>query len=178
MPSGLLEALKESERLDLFKFLTQLGKPGDYDASKGGVARLWQVAAAAHTDMQKDEAAWMTGKFPAKKTTSLLTLVDGRLVADDLKATLAQIGFWESAVGVFVATQFQATKEGAGAFKREGGAKAEVFIDGKAVKVAKDGSFTAGLTAGPHTLVLRLDPQALPESVRVKSGDVNFAAGL
>lgn len=178
MPAGLLEALKENERLDLFKFLTLLGKPGDYDASKGGVARLWQVAAAAHTDMQKDEAAWMSGKFPAKKTTPLISLVDGRLVADDLKATLGQIGFWEGAVGVFVATQFQSLKEGTGAFKLEGGAKAEVFIDGKAVKVAKDASFTAGLAAGPHTLVLRFDPHALPDSVRVKSGDVNFAAGL
>lgn len=178
MPSGLLEALKESERLDLFKFLTLLGKPGDYDAGKGGVARLWQVAAAAHTDMQKDEAAWVSGKFPAKKTTPLISLVDGRLVADDLKATLAQIGFWESAVGVFVATQFQSPKEGAAAFKLEGGVAAGVFIDGRPVKVAKDGSFSANLPAGPHTLVLRLDAQALPASVRVKSGDVNFTAGL
>ncbi len=178
MPTGLLDSVSDSDRNDLVAFLTRLGKAGDYDASKGGVARLWQFAAAAPADVKNDEAAWRSGKFPAKKTTPLISLVDGRLVADDLKATLTQTGSKERGVSVFVAAQFQSPKEGTGAFKIEGASKAGVFLDGKAVKVADDGSFSAGLAAGPHTLVLRLDPLALPESVRVKSGDVNFAVGL
>ena len=43
MPSGLADSLLPEERLDLFKFLSMLGKPGLYDAAKGSAARLWRV---------------------------------------------------------------------------------------------------------------------------------------
>src|SRR5690606_31606220 len=43
MPAGLIDTLLPEERLDLIKFLSELGKPGDYDASKGGVARAWKL---------------------------------------------------------------------------------------------------------------------------------------
>ena len=31
------------ERIDLFRFLSELGKPGAFDATKGNVARVWRV---------------------------------------------------------------------------------------------------------------------------------------
>jgi hypothetical protein len=43
MPAGLLDILSPSERLDLYAFLWQLGKPGPYDATKQNVARVWRV---------------------------------------------------------------------------------------------------------------------------------------
>ena len=46
MPAGLVDPLPERERVDLYAFLSQLGKPGVYDASKGNVARFWQLAPA------------------------------------------------------------------------------------------------------------------------------------
>ena len=33
MPAGLVDILTETERLDLFRFLAELGKPGPFDAS-------------------------------------------------------------------------------------------------------------------------------------------------
>ena len=39
MTEGLVDRLSQQEQVDLIKFLTQLGRPGNYDASKGGVAR-------------------------------------------------------------------------------------------------------------------------------------------
>ena len=43
MPAGLTDTLQDRERLDLFAFLGELGKPGPYDASKGNVARVWRL---------------------------------------------------------------------------------------------------------------------------------------
>src|SRR5205085_1535171 len=43
MPAGLVDFLTEGERLDLFRFLSELGKPGAYDATKGNVARVWRI---------------------------------------------------------------------------------------------------------------------------------------
>jgi hypothetical protein len=43
MPEGLVDRLTQQEQVDLIKFLTQLGRPGNYDASKGGVARVYEV---------------------------------------------------------------------------------------------------------------------------------------
>ena len=39
MPAGLIDNLAPAERIDLFRFLSELGKPGPFDASKGNVAR-------------------------------------------------------------------------------------------------------------------------------------------
>ena len=43
MPSGLVDLLTPAERLDLFRFLSELGKPGPFDAAKGNVARSWKL---------------------------------------------------------------------------------------------------------------------------------------
>ena len=43
MPANLIAGLKEQEQLDLFKFLSELGKPGDFDATKSRAPRVWAV---------------------------------------------------------------------------------------------------------------------------------------
>ena len=48
MPSGLIDNLSSQERADLFRFLSELGKPGPFDAAKGGVARFWKVRPGTH----------------------------------------------------------------------------------------------------------------------------------
>ncbi|MGV3531284.1 MAG: DUF7133 domain-containing protein, partial [Chthoniobacteraceae bacterium] len=57
MPANLIDALESREKLDLYAFLGQLGKPGVYDASKGTVARYWALTAeqpdAANADALK-----------------------------------------------------------------------------------------------------------------------------
>ncbi|MFL2862627.1 MAG: hypothetical protein ACJ0BJ_08575 [Pirellulales bacterium] len=48
MPEGLVDRLSQQEQVDLIKFLTQLGRPGNYDASKGGVARVYELFTGTH----------------------------------------------------------------------------------------------------------------------------------
>jgi putative heme-binding domain-containing protein len=43
MPAGLVDYITPQERLDLYAFLKELGKPGPYDATKQNVARVWRL---------------------------------------------------------------------------------------------------------------------------------------
>ena len=47
MPAGLLDNVLSQDRIDLFRFLSELGKPGPFDATKGSVARVWRLRAGA-----------------------------------------------------------------------------------------------------------------------------------
>ena len=49
MPANLIAGLKEQEQLDLFKFLSQLGKQGDFDATKSRAPRVWAIMPLANT---------------------------------------------------------------------------------------------------------------------------------
>ena len=55
MPAGLIDGLSADDRIDLFRFLSELGKPGPFDATKGNVARTWRVRPGVHTVEQFSE---------------------------------------------------------------------------------------------------------------------------
>ena len=175
MPSGLLDALSEQERFDLVRFLSELGKAGPYDAAKGGVARVWKVFGAAHTDLQFGAEKILAGDWSAGKSVSIIALVDGRLLASDIEAS-SSVGFWQSRVGVYAATTVEAAKGGPAGFQLEAPGVVQVWIDGKQIKRGGNGGFTADLSAGPHTVVVRMESQAMPESLRLRSPDVNFVS--
>ena len=80
MPAGLIDALNEQEQTDLFAFLARLGKPGDFDASRGGVARRWHVAFTVHTDAQAGNEGWpLTASYSDKRWIHTTSLVSGVL---------------------------------------------------------------------------------------------------
>lgn len=76
MPAGLADQLQSrSEFLDLVKFLSVLGKPGDFSNDESPVLRKWRVMAAPKGDtLPDDDAAWL----PA------YSKVDGVLPEEDL----------------------------------------------------------------------------------------------
>jgi len=197
MPAGLLDTLPESDRNDLVAFLTRLGKAGDYDASKGGVARVWRVLPVTH---RMDQGGWdkiTKGDFTAKWTAMesgigehtwkpATSLVSGALAKADFAP--GNIPAHVTLTSVFAATTFATTKPGLVDFHIEGLTEAEVWIDGNSVEtlrkmfpsitytqhIKKPRVFTlhTHLPAGTHTVVLRLDGAKLPDSVRLKSTDV------
>jgi putative heme-binding domain-containing protein len=71
MPSGLADALSDSELADLVRFLSELGKPGPFNAGHANVARRWwmlnQVPASADPEirgrMLRDERTVWTRQF-------------------------------------------------------------------------------------------------------------------
>ena len=179
MPAGLLDTLPESDRNDLVAFLSRLGKAGDYDASKGGVARVWRVLPVTH---RMDQGGWdkiTKGDFTAKWTAMesgigeqtwkpLTSLVNGALAKADFAPS--NMPGHVTLTSVFAATTFTLAKPGQVTLAVDGIAKPEVWVNGqKLTKLANQ------FPAGTHTVVLRLDGAKLPESVRLKSADVSWA---
>ncbi len=159
MPAGLLDALNDNERMNLYCFLAELGKPGPFDASKSQVARVWTLYPGTATDAALKGA-------PSDASANAFTLVDGRLTKAQLTEAL-QLVTNPGAV-IYAVTQFQST----GKTRLELTGIAKVFLDGQPLTVT--GDLAPELPAGVHTLAVKLDVPALPEVLRAASADATF----
>ncbi len=172
MPGGLLDPLNPQEQLDLFAFLSRLGKPGDFDAAQGGVARLWQFAQTFHTDAQSGQQLWpVSAPADDRRWRAAFALVGGAVTPQLIGQALQAEG-WSSRHGVFAATAV--TKAGAGParFNLVAGPGAEFWVDGQ--RAGGPGECSVELAAGTHRVVVRLDPKQMPASLRLESKDVQF----
>ncbi len=172
MPAGLLDPLPEAEQVDLFAFLSRLGKPGGYDASKGGVARRWRIAQTFHTDAQAGVEGWpLVAPWDDKRWAPTTSLVRGDLTQPLLAQALRAEG-WSSRIGVFAATEVTVAQTGTVHFNLVANPATELWIDGK--RVGGNGASTASLEAGTHRIVVRLDPKQIPPALRLESTDAAF----
>jgi putative heme-binding domain-containing protein len=171
MPGGTLDTLPERDQLDLFVFLSNLGKPGEFDASKGGVARRWRIYTFTHTDQQHalGDRVWTAG-LDDRMWSPVYSLASGRLTKGALQEA-SRREFWVGTLAVFAATELQTAKAGPVKLKLEATA-GEVWIDGQ--KIGATGDSTANLTAGTHRVLVRLDPKQVPESIRLTASDATF----
>jgi putative heme-binding domain-containing protein len=168
MPAGLLDSLNEAEQLDLVAFLSQLGKPGEFDASKGGVARKWRLANIVHTDQQNGQSDWMWKKtLEDKRWTEVLSRVNGDLTRTLMEgATKANI--WSSKIAVLAVTEIQLAQPGTVRFQLTAAQGAELWVDGSKV----NGS--VALAAGTHRVLVRIDPNHIPDKIRLETKDASF----
>jgi putative heme-binding domain-containing protein len=175
MPSGLTDTLPEQERLDLFRFLGELGKQGDYDASQGGVARVWQILPAT-PGLERDGLGKVVNGDVKDGWKLLAARVNGALAREDIEELAREDG--KSPVAFYAATQFNVVKAGQVTFELEGAVEPKVWIDGHEVKnQGSDGSrsgISAALQPGLHGILLRLEARSLPEDIKLKCGDVNW----
>jgi len=173
MPAGLIDALSEQERLDLSRFLSELGKPGPYDASQSKVARAWKIFTVHSTNQQKgaDEAA--AGDLSIEGWVPVSSTVVGGLMKTDLEPVVQR---WHrrGIIAVYAATRFQLAKDGKVSFELEAPEGSEIVIDGKSI--GKGAKVSANLKSGEHTIVVKLDHRKLGEQIRLKSNDVSFLA--
>ncbi len=163
MPPGLADALNFVEKRSLFAFLSQLGRPGPFDASKGNIARLFRLypgaqAAAAEKAEKIDEA------------TPAYTLIDGRLPREQFATALQAL----PAAGdtVVAVAQFQLATAGRSHLQLTGVSKA--WLDGQPLAVASEPNLNPELTAGVHTLAVEFDTKSLPEILRVEADGASF----
>jgi putative heme-binding domain-containing protein len=168
MPAGLVDALLPEERLDLIKFLSLLGKPGEYDASRGGVARLWRAYTVVSRNQHRGVEPVVRGDFSLPDWEPLLARVNGALTRADLAAAL---GAAANTRGFFVATQFEAARAGTVTLRVEG-AITGAWLNGK--PLPPGAQLTGPAQPGVNTLVLQLDEVKLPETLRVAAADVSF----
>jgi putative heme-binding domain-containing protein len=168
MPSGLVDALLPEERLDLIKFLSMLGRPGDYDAAKGGAARFWRTYTIVSQNQHIGTEPVVKGDFSLKDWTPVYSRVNGDLTKADLEATKA----WaRNTRGFFAATQFSAAKAGPVTLNVSGPIMG-AWLNGKPLKAGA--TLSGDAQQGVNTLVIQLNEENVPESVRVASGEVSF----
>jgi putative heme-binding domain-containing protein len=167
MPAGLIDSLVPEERLDLIKFISQLGKPGDYDAAKGGVARSWKLYLILSTNEHLGVERVVQGDLTLKDWVPALSLVNGALPKEAIESAYPNRN---NNRGLFAATQFDSAKGGTAKFALVGGAKG-IWVNGELVKPAPQ--FTVPVKPGANTVVLQLD-DVKPADVKLSSGDVTF----
>jgi putative heme-binding domain-containing protein len=173
MPSGLVDPLSAGQRLDLYKFLSELGKPGPFDASKSTVARAWKLFPQTLDAAQFGDERILKTELEAKEWTPAVSLVDGRLLKRDLEAPLTEVKSRDPRA-IFAAARCEVTKPGAVAFKLTGADTSAVWIDGQPVKSGR--AFAPELQPGKHTVFIRLDAKKLPDALRLESQDATFLA--
>ncbi len=171
MPAGLIDGLLPEERLDLVKFLTQLGKPGDYDAAKGGVARTWQLYLILSRNEHLGVERVVAGDATLADWQPALSLVSGALAGETVEEVFPNRG---NNRGLFAATRFDSARGGAVRFTLAGEAKG-AWVNGARVKPGA--SFTVQAKPGANVLVLQLD-DVKPAAITLRSDDVAFSLGM
>lgn len=173
MPVGVVDRLSQQEQIDLVSFLSQLGKPGDFDASQGGVARYFEIFAGTHRREQQGADKIIDGQTEGWQP--LQTLVNGdvpKLILTEMTKQPINI----SLVHVYGRTNFEVASSGPVVLSLP--CQAAMWIDGREVEGQVDAQgtrFTADLQTGHHRVVFRLDARDLPENLRLQSKDVVFA---
>ncbi len=169
MPPGLTATLTDREKGDLFAFLSQLGKPGPFDATKGNVARTWEIFPAKDIESVVTAAA-KAGSTVTKSPAHAFSLVDGRLPKAQLTEALQLVP--EAGDTVLVLARFTAASAAKSRFNLQGVTKA--WLDGVPLAIASDPNPVVDLAPGNHTLAVKLDVKTLPDVLRAECADVRF----
>jgi hypothetical protein len=167
MPAGLIDALLPEERLDLIKFMAQLGKPGDFDAAKGGVARTWKLYLVLSSNQHLGVERVVAGDFTLNDWVPSLSLTNGVLPARVVEAVYPNRG---NNRGLFAATQFESAAGGTATFTLAGTVKG-IWLNNTTVKPG--GQIRVTVKPGVNTLVLQLD-DVTPTDTKLTSPDVSF----
>ncbi len=176
MPTGLIDGLGAQEKLDLVRFLTELGKPGPFDASKGNVARVWALYPRTLDVRQFADERLLQTRPGGRGWTTVLTTVDGRLPASAFTDAIKSMA-WREPDGVYALAKFTSSGTGETTLKLTGGIPANVLIDGTPAVVSGN-EVKAVLTPGTHTLLLRFDAPKLPGEFQAELSSGSFLTNL
>jgi putative heme-binding domain-containing protein len=171
MPSGLMDSLSHAERLDLFRFLAELGKPGPFDASKGNVARFWKLTPATIDSAQFGDETILKSDIHGSNWRNAYTTVDGRLLKGDLQEARDSVRHRDPPA-VYAATQIEIARAGKVRLNYAGPAGSLIWINANPVVANSD--IIAELPSGKATIVVKLDAKALPDQIRLSSEDGTF----
>jgi hypothetical protein len=148
MPAGLTHSLRRDELIDLVRFLSELGKEGDYKVQEDGTLRQWFVH----------------GDASLKSPAPLMTLVNGKIPTSEMPV----IEF-EGKRTRMVESKFEVIKDGEFLLELTDATEAQCEINGEKVS-PKQGKLNIALKKGNHTLRLTVSEasKAMPR-VRLNS---------
>jgi putative heme-binding domain-containing protein len=172
MPAGLIDGITSAERVDLFRFLSELGKPGPFDASKGNVARAWKLRPGIHVEEQKIEGGLPFNDLNGRNWLLAYSNVDGRVPANVLREGAVVANKYIGVVALYAVAQFEMARATSVKLRLTGGDDASLWIDGKPVPA--NAELTVNLGAGSHTVAVRLDPKKLPDFLKLEASEGTF----
>jgi putative heme-binding domain-containing protein len=153
MPGNLIGSLTPQETDDLFKFLSSLGKPGDFSASDSKAPKLYAILAGT----PENQAAAIQGD-PKLPWVTVNATVNGTLLTQDLG----------NVKNPFIATKIQLTEPTALTLTFPDNFKpAGLWINGKPA-----GTGATNLPPGIHTIII--SAETFPDRFRVQSASGTF----
>lgn len=175
MPGGLMGSMKREEQADMIRFLSELGKPGAYDASKVNVARLWGLKAIPHTQEQFGASQLKLDDLDPKQWDITQSWTDGSLFAEALNKPLERRRH-QSIVGYYAATRLETPQatEVTLHLEMDEGRLVGLIVDGQEVEVGDDHLAKVSLGAGVHTIAVSLDARRLPNRLKLTSSSGAF----
>lgn len=169
MPAGLIDALTQSELVDLVRFLSELGRVGPYAPSQARVARRWQSLDPANSDLtnqlRTNPVAFVGA--PNLLWKGIYSRVSGDLPFDELPIVPLPIGQAQASV---VRCQIEVTTPGTTRLILNSAAGLSLWLDGRALDPARE--LEVELTTGLHVVLVRIDRRTRNDDLRLELGDI------
>ena len=147
MPAGLIDGLSPNDQRHLFAFLSQIGRPGPFDASKANVARIWSFSKVTPG----------TQGTAGDPVASAVTLVSGQLPKSEIPAQPYASARFSAAT----ATKSPLVLTGAKA----------AWLNNQPIQL-NNGRYEAPIPPGTHTLTITVDGAA--PHIAAQCDDVTF----
>jgi putative heme-binding domain-containing protein len=175
MPEGTVDALTRAELVDLVRFLSELGKVGEFAVGRARVARRWQSLTwtkEAHTTLNRTSFDTAASDHPALAWEPLYGRVSGDVPVNDLPRFQIHANVPPT---TFLRTQLEVTTGGNVPMRFADAQGIAVWLDGKPTPVESLASIS--LQPGVHTLTLAVDLSTRQTPVRLEIVDGEAGAG-
>jgi putative heme-binding domain-containing protein len=176
MPQGLTKFMTRGELLDLAKFISELGKPGDFEIRKTLSIQRWRVLRKPAKELTAEVPhlehirQFILGS-PPEDWASVYAKVAGVLPLSELR-----VG--KTPVVLILQGEVQVNEAGKLAFKVSSTEKFQAWIDTEAFESKTD--IEASLETGRHTITLRVEvsgsesPELKVDVVKPEGSTVQF----
>ncbi len=153
MPQGLTKFLTRDELIDLIRFVSELGKPGDYAVQTTPRLQRWQAMANPPDELTKDvphldHIRDLVLGSPGETWTPAYARVAGSLPLDELRKS-------NGPAVVILRGEFDVKNGGLVKFQIDTTEPYQAWVD--AQPAPAQNPFELGLEPGRHTLILRIE---------------------
>jgi putative heme-binding domain-containing protein len=167
MPTDVVDTLPTGELVDLVRYLAELGKPGPFGPAEEKSARQWRILGpVSPAEGEAAQKAFLSGQFDAARWRESLTTNDAWVYVRELALTPDQPLFLGT-------TTIDVRQPGKVRLTLRPGPKGAYWLDGKPLEVKTTGDEEAAadvdLTAGQHTLFVRVDLSKVPNILRLRA---------
>lgn len=165
MPSGLTKFLTSDELLDLIKFVSELGKPGEYAVQTVPTMQRWRVMTNPPSELTEsvphlDHIRQFVLGSPEEAWTPAYAKVAGKL-------PLAELRHGDAPTVLILRGEIQVNEAGPIAVKIESSEPAQTWVD--AQPFLSEREFEVTLQPGRHAVLLRVETSSQPNpEIRVQ----------